>query len=151
MSESNRRWAHIRKAVNLAVMLAGLALLVSLVGTIVSLRNDAETEKATIVSVDDIRASELASCARVQRLRNQSNAGASVIYVTLTTVTASARQRGSRFSRFYADLARQVTFTPPTDCLRAVLEPRRYTPPGPVRFVDCKRPPPRDFSGCSGG
>ena len=148
MSESNRRWSHIHKAVNLAVMLAGLALLVSLVGTIVSLRNDAQTEKATIASVDDIRASEMASCVRVQRLRNQSNAAARVIYVTLTTVTAAARQRGSKFTRFYANLARQVTFTPPTDCLRAVLKPRRYTPPAPIRFVDCESPPPRDFSGC---
>lgn len=95
MSESNRRWAHIRKAVNLAVLLSMLALTVSLIGTVVSLRNDAEIEKATVASVDEIRSSEMASCARVQGLRNQSNAAARVIYVTLTTVTAAARQRGS--------------------------------------------------------
>lgn len=148
MSESNRRWSHIRKAANLAVLLAMLALTVSLIGTVVSLRNDAEIEKATVASVDEIRSSEMASCARVQGLRNQSNAAARVIYVTLTTVTVAAEQRGSRFTRFYADLARSVTFTPPTDCLRAVLDSRRYTPPGPIRFADCESPPPPSFSGC---
>lgn len=148
MTESNRRWAHIRRAVNFAVLLALVALVVSLVGTIVSLRNDAETERATVASVDDIRASELASCARVQGLRMQSNAGARVIYVTLTTVTVAARQRGSNFTRFYAGLAQQVIFTPPTDCRRAVLDTDSYVPPRPIRFADCAEPPPADFSGC---
>lgn len=148
MTESNRRWAHIHRAVNFAVALAMLALAVSMTGTIVSLRNDAKTERTTVASVDDVRSSERWLCYRVQRLRNQSNTQARVIYVTLTTVTTAARQRGSRFTRLYARLAREVTFTPPTDCIRAVNDPMRYRSPAPVRFADCAVLPPDSFSGC---
>lgn len=150
-----------RKGVWLAVALALIALIVAILGTVVALisigsvqgaeRIAREAErKARTASVTDLRDSEMAACGRVQILRMQSNGQARVIYRTLTTAAASVgtRRGAAPFARLYVALAGTVTFTPPTDCLQAVLRPAQYRAPRPVRFADCAEPPPPDFSGC---
>lgn len=138
-----------RAGVRLSVVLSLLALAGTAVATVVGLVSLDAALDGTNADLADVRRSELATCRRVQVLRDQSNREARVIFLTLDGAARSARSRGSRrFADFYTALADTVTFTPPTDCRRAVAAPGIYEPPAPIRFADCRRPPSRDFRGC---